>query len=180
MAKACVMLERRRWISCVDMLLMKKSQLKSAGQQPERSQSARGGLTFTKETQSILNTVKASQEIKRDSRTDLFAATPPFEGNFSTAFAEGLGYENGAPEGGLAIVWLPPRRLLLHPHLAEYIHNASRSTGGDHKSGSTGRWSPCLLRTQGKPSTDHTKSTTWRRSGCQAGLCRGAGPVRHH
>ena len=47
-----------------------------------------------------------AQELKRDKREDLFAATPPLEAKkllFSKAVTEGIGYEPGKPEEGMKI-----------------------------------------------------------------------------
>jgi hypothetical protein len=47
-----------------------------------------------------------AQELKRDKREDLFAATPPLEAKkllFSKAVTEGFGYEAGKPEEGMKI-----------------------------------------------------------------------------
>ena len=58
-----------------------------------------------------------AQEIKRDKREDLFAATPPLEAKkmlFSMAVTEGYGYLGEDKEGGMKIDFIDVRRAFFH------------------------------------------------------------------
>ena len=58
-----------------------------------------------------------AQEIKRDNREDLFAATPPLEAKkllFSWAVTEGVGYERGEEKNGMKIDFIDIRKAFFH------------------------------------------------------------------
>ena len=58
-----------------------------------------------------------AQEIKRDKREDLFAATPPLEAKkllFSMAVTEGIGFQEGSRAGGMKIDFIDISRAFFH------------------------------------------------------------------
>ena len=58
-----------------------------------------------------------AQEIKRDNREDLFAATPHLEAKkllFSLAITEGIGYERGKREEGMKLDFIDVRKAYFH------------------------------------------------------------------
>ena len=59
----------------------------------------------------------SAQEIKRNNREDLLAATPPLEANtllFSLAVTAGVGYEEGAREHGMKLDLVDIRKAFFH------------------------------------------------------------------
>ena len=57
--------------------------------------------------------ILVAQEIKRGTRTDLFAATPSLEAMnilFSMAVTEGIGFDRGDREGGMKLAFIDIRR----------------------------------------------------------------------
>ena len=58
-----------------------------------------------------------AQEIKRDNRTDVVAATPPLEALkllFSMAVTEGIGFSRGDRAGGMNMAFIDIRRAFFH------------------------------------------------------------------
>ena len=58
-----------------------------------------------------------AQDVKRDNREDLFAATPPLEAKkilFSLAVTEGMGYERGRIKDGMKLDSIDIRKASFH------------------------------------------------------------------
>jgi len=81
-----------------------------------------------------------AQEIKRDNREDLCAATPPLEAKkmlMSMAVAEGIGYKNGDRRGGNKLEFIDVRRAYFHAKARRLVY--IRLPEEDNQEGMCGR-----------------------------------------
>ena len=80
-----------------------------------------------------------AKEIKRDSRDDLFAATPPLEAKkmlFSLAMTKGVGYHSNK-KGGMKIDFIDVRRAYFHAKCRRDVY--IRLPEEDHQEGMCGK-----------------------------------------
>jgi hypothetical protein len=90
-----------------------------------------------------------AQEIKRDNREDLFAATPPLEAKkllFSLAVTEGVGYEEGAREHGMKLDFIDIRKAFFHADARREVY--VELSKEDHTDGKCGKLKKSLYGTR--------------------------------